>query len=123
MSIAENKAVVRAWLAARHAHDVEAGVALWVEERQDWLRTAFNGFSEGFPDLQVTITEMMGEGDKVAVWWVLQGTHLGTFRKIPATGKSVAWELCDLYTIENHQIASLVRRTDTLSLYQQLGVA
>src|SRR6476620_6082866 len=101
MSVEENKVVVRAWLAARHAHDVEAGVALWVEEKQEWLRTAFNGFSEGFPDLQVTITEMMGEGDKVAVWWVLRGTHLGTFRKIPATGKPVTWEICDLYTIQH----------------------
>lgn len=29
MYVEENKAVIRAWLAARQAHDVEAGVALW----------------------------------------------------------------------------------------------
>lgn len=55
MSVEENKAVIRAWLAARQAHDVEAGVALWAEDRQEWLRNAFNGFSQGFPDLQVTV--------------------------------------------------------------------
>jgi steroid delta-isomerase-like uncharacterized protein len=123
MSVEENKAVIRAWLAARHAHEIEAAVALWSDENQTWLRAAFNRFSHGFPDLRVTITEMLGEGDKVVVWWTLHGTHLGVFRDIPATGKTVNWELCDLYTIADGRIKSLVRRADYLSLLQQFGVA
>ena len=123
MSVEANKALIHAWLAARNAHDIEAGVALWAEDRQTWLRAAFNRFSLGFPDLQVLVKEMIGEGDKVVVWWVLQGTHRGVFRDIPATGKTVAWEICDLYTIADGKIASLVRRTDYLNLHQQLGVA
>jgi steroid delta-isomerase-like uncharacterized protein len=123
MSVEENKAVVHAWLAARNAHDIEAGVALWAEEKQTWLRAAFERFTLGFPDLHVTVKDMIGEGDKVAVWWILQGTHLGIFREIPATGKTVNWEVCDLYVITDGKIASLVRRADYLSLHQQLGVA
>lgn len=117
--VEENKAVIRAWLAARHAHDVEAGVALWRADRQEWLRNAFNGFSQGFPDLRVTVTEIMGDGDKVAVWWTLHGTHHGLFRGIPATGKAINWEVADLYTMTNYQIASLVRRAENLSALLQ----
>jgi len=32
MSVEENKAIVRAWLAARNVHDVEAAVAHWIED-------------------------------------------------------------------------------------------
>jgi steroid delta-isomerase-like uncharacterized protein len=121
--VEENKDVAHAWLAARNAHDIEAGVALWAEEKQIWLRAAFERFTLGFPDLHVTVKDIIGEGYKVAVWWILQGTHLGTFRGIPATGKTVNWEVCDLYVIADGKIASLVRRTYYLSLYQQFVVA
>ena len=33
-SVAENKTIVQAWLAARNIHDLEAAVALWAEEKQ-----------------------------------------------------------------------------------------
>jgi len=33
MSVEENKAIVRAWLAARNLHDVEAAVTLWAENQ------------------------------------------------------------------------------------------
>ena len=48
------------------------------------LRTAF-------PDLQVTIDEMVAEGDKVAWHRTHRGTHQGEIMGIPATGKNMTW--------------------------------
>ncbi|MCC6453331.1 MAG: ester cyclase [Caldilineaceae bacterium] len=122
MSVEENKAVIRAWLAARNAHDVEAAVAQWDEEQQAGLRTSFDSFTKAFPDVQIAIKEMIGEGNKVAVWWAFHATHLGSFQNIAASGKSVEWDGLDLYTLADHKITSLVRKADSRSLLQQLGV-
>jgi steroid delta-isomerase-like uncharacterized protein len=122
MSVEENKAIVQTWLAARNAHDVEAAVATWVEDEQAGIRAAFNSFTEAFPDLQITITEIIGEADKVVVLWAFHGTHRGLFQNIPATGKVVDWDGLDLYTIADHKILSLVRKADRRRLLQQLDV-
>ena len=123
MSVETNKAVIRDWMAARNTHDVESAVALWTEEKQAGLRSSFNGFTAAFPDVQITIQEMIGEGDKVAILWTFLGTHLGPFQGIPATGKRVEWDGLDLYTLTDSKITALVRKADSRSLLQQLGVA
>ncbi len=123
MSVEKNKAIVQAWLAARNAHDVEAAVAQWDEGQLAGLRTSFEDFTKAFPDVQIAIKEMIGEGNKVAVWWTFQATHLGSFHDIAASGKSVEWDGIDLYEFADHKIASVVRKADSGSLLQQLGVA
>jgi predicted ester cyclase len=42
-----------------------------------------------WPDNQWTIEDMLAEGDKVCVRLTNRATHQGTYRGIPATGKSV----------------------------------
>ena len=123
MSVEENKAIVRAWLAARNVHDVEAAVAHWIEEQQADLRSSFNSFTTAFPDVQINVEDMIGEGDKVVVQWTFHGTHRGPFQGIPATGKIVEWDGLDLYIMTDGKIASLTRKADSRALLQQLGVA
>ncbi len=122
MSVETNKAVVRDWMATRNTHDVEAAVALWAEEQRAGLRASFNSFTQAFPDVQITIQEMIGEGDKVVILWTFQGTHRGSFQGIPATGKIVDWDGLDLYTVTDGKITALTRKADSRSLLQQLGV-
>src|ERR671933_1674803 len=50
-----------------------------------------------FPDYRVTIVEMLAEGDQVMLYWTNQGTHLGTFRGIPATGTVVREAAISIY--------------------------
>jgi len=123
MLVEENKAIVQAWLAARNVHDVEVAVAHWAEDQQAELRSSFNSFTNAFPDVQIDIEEMIGEGDKIVVQWTFHGTHRGPFQGIPATGTAVEWDGLDLYTITDRKITSLVRKADSRALLQQLGVA
>ena len=114
MSIEENKAVIRRWMEARNASDVETAVALWADEKQEWLRGAFDRFTKGFPDIQGTVDELIAEGDKVALWFTLHGTHLGTYAGVPATGKTIEWNAVDLYTVVDGKIAGLKREGRSL---------
>lgn len=123
MSVEKNKTSIRDWIAARNTHDVESAVALWAEEERARLRASFNSFTVAFPDVQITIEEMIGEGDKVAILWTFHGTHRGPFQGIPATGKTVDWDGLDLYTFIDGKITSLTRKADSRNLLQQLGIA
>jgi steroid delta-isomerase-like uncharacterized protein len=123
MSTEENSVLVQKWVEARNRHDVEAAVALWTEDQQEGIRTAFNGFSQTFPDIHITITELIATGDKVVGRFRMDATHLGPFRTIPATGKTVILTGIDIYTIVDGKLASLTREADKLSLMVQLGVS
>jgi steroid delta-isomerase-like uncharacterized protein len=123
MTLEENKALVRQWIEARNTHNLEAALALWSDEMQDRLRLGFTSVTNAFPDVQVTVEELVAEGNRVALRWTFRGTHLGPYRDISATGKTVNWSGIDIYTVANGRIASIVREADSLSVLHQLGVA
>ena len=122
MSIEDNKALIHRWIQARNNSNLEAALACWADENHEWLTQAFNRFSAAFPDIHLTIEEIIAEGDKVVVRWTLTGTQRGVWRGIPATGNAVKWNATDIYTISNGKIASLVRAADNLAWLKQLGV-
>ena len=45
---------------------------------------------KAFPDLRISVQQMVAEGDKVAVLWTFQGTHTGSgYEGLPPTGTRV----------------------------------
>ena len=122
MSTEENKALIRRAIEARNANDVEAFAAFFPLDWHEGVRRAFNGVTEAFPDVHITIEELIGEGDKIVSRWSFQGSHLGLYQDIPATGKKVNYTGIDIYTIVDGKVVSVVRETDNLVVLQQLGV-
>jgi len=122
MSIEENKALVCRWVEARNNSNLETALACWADEKHEWLTQAFNRFTAAFPDIHLTIDDLIAEGDKVVVRWTLTGTQRGVWRGIPATGNAVKWNATDIFTVSNGKLASLVRAADNLVWLKQLGV-
>src|SRR5690348_15208885 len=52
-----------------------------------------------FPDLYVTVEDMVAEGDKVVVRLTMHGTQQGSLGGIPPTGKRVAVSTIDIVRI------------------------
>jgi len=75
-----------------------------------------------FPDLQLTVEDMIAEGDKVVVRFTARGTHKGEFLGIPPTGKQVAWAGINIYRVASGKITETWQLSDGLGLMQQLGV-
>jgi steroid delta-isomerase-like uncharacterized protein len=75
-----------------------------------------------FPDLQVTVEDMVAAGDKVVVRNTWRGTHRGPFLGIAATGKSMRIEGIVIWRVENRKVAERWATLDYLSLMRQLGV-
>lgn len=46
-------------------------------------------FCGAFPDLQITVEDVIASGDRVAARWRATGTHLGGHLGFPATAKKV----------------------------------
>ena len=79
-------------------------------------------FHAAFPDLRVTVGEMIAEGDKVAYRLTATGTHTGEFMGIPATGKRVTFTETHVDQIANGKIVRHDGDWDQIGLLQQLAV-
>ena len=75
-----------------------------------------------FPDLRVTIVEIVAEGDKVGIWYTVQGTQNGQFEGVRPTGKPVNWFGADFLRGQGNQIVEGWFVDDSLGLMRQLGV-
>ncbi len=58
-----------------------------------------------FPDIHCEINDIIAEGDKVMVQYILSGTHQGEFAGIPASGRFVSVEAVSIYKISGGKIA------------------
>jgi steroid delta-isomerase-like uncharacterized protein len=68
---------------------------------------AVHAEKKAFPDLRMSVQQMIAEGDKVAVLWTLQGTHTGFgYEGLPPTGTKVEvrgitiWRIVDGRIVE-----------------------
>ena len=122
MTVEENKEVVRRWVMARNTNDLDLALSVWVDDWHERLKSGFNGITDAFPDLHITIEEILGEGDMVAMSSTLRATHSGVYQGIPATQKQISLAVIDIYTLEKGKIKSIKRRSDDLGLLKQMGV-
>lgn len=78
--------------------------------------------STAFPDIQVTVEDLLAEGDKVAARLTVRGTHLGILMDtIQPTGRQATWTGIDILQIENGKIIGRWSERNLLSLVRQLG--
>jgi steroid delta-isomerase-like uncharacterized protein len=126
----ENKALVRRWIEEGFNRQNLAVVDELIAEQfsvngqtigRDGLRMSMSRHLMGFPDLRVTIDDILAEGSKVGVWYTAEGTHRGEFEGIPATGKRVKWSGFDLLTVEHGKITQARFISDFFGLMTQLG--
>ena len=80
-------------------------------------------FRKAFPDLHLTIDDLISEGDQVVFRVTVRGTHQGAFMGISPTGKSVTVTAIDIARFVNGKIVEHWGQMDSLGLMQQLGVA
>lgn len=122
----ENKAVVRELFAAWSAHDV-AGASAYIGEAcngggREGFRRELTAFLAAFPDIQVSLEDILGEDDQVATRITMRGTHQGPFAGIPATGKAVLMKANHIFRLEQGRIIQRHGQMDRLELMTQLGM-
>jgi steroid delta-isomerase-like uncharacterized protein len=132
----ENKAVIRRWIEAYNERDMQAEAdvlapgyvahvpaapgPLDLEGLEAW-RQFTAPFTEAFPDLRLTVEEIVAEGDMVAARVAFHGTHRGELQGIPPTGKEVAFSSMEFNRVVGGKVEEHWVVLDLLGLMQQLG--
>lgn len=130
IEVEQNKQLVRRWIEEGfNNRDLKVvdeifaetlsinGVMIGRENLKQSMKRRFTAF----PNLHVTIEEIIGEGDKVGIWYTAQGTHRGEFEGIFPTGRQVSWFGFDLLRVKGRKIAEGRFIDDSLGLMRQLG--
>ncbi len=87
----------------------------------DELRVAFGRFHDAFPDLHITLDDVIAAGDRVAARWTATGTHRGELAGISATGRSVRWGGIDIYRLDQSMVVEWWRNHYLVGLRHQLA--
>ena len=74
------------------------------------------------PDTHYDVDDIISEGDKVAVRMTVSGTHTGTLRGIPPTGKRFSVDYVHWFRLAEGKVAELWAVRDDLSRLEQLGL-
>jgi steroid delta-isomerase-like uncharacterized protein len=96
-------------------------------EGPDGSRAYNTMWADGFPDGTCTVDRVIAAGDHVVVEFTGRGTHTGTLRtsmgEIPATGRSLTLQLCDVIEFKDGKVQSQKSYFDTGSMMAQLGLS
>jgi steroid delta-isomerase-like uncharacterized protein len=75
-----------------------------------------------FPDLQLTVEDLIGEDDKVVARIVVTGTHLGDYMGVGPTGKSVTYNEIFIFRFANGRVVETWGVVDIYAQMKQIGV-
>ena len=79
-------------------------------------------FRGAFPDIAVTLEDVIAEGDRVVARCSVRGTHTGAELGFAATNAPVQFEGIAIVRIENGKIVEAWNHFDFLEMNKQLGV-
>jgi steroid delta-isomerase-like uncharacterized protein len=74
-----------------------------------------------FPDLQVTVEDVLAEGDKVVQRWSAHGSHQGELMGLAPSGKRIFVAGITISRFEGGKVAEEWELYDMMGMMQQLG--
>jgi predicted ester cyclase len=119
-----NKAIVRRLVnEVMNAGQLDVIDDLYTPQLAAGARRWIAPFRESFPDVQMTIIDLIAEGDKVVGRFTCSGTHAGTWRGHSPTGRRFH-NIAEVYifTIHGGHIAGAWGLEDTHTRARQLGI-
>jgi steroid delta-isomerase-like uncharacterized protein len=99
-------------IATGDVHDGEGEVARYFEETR-----------AAFPDQRNELIALHHADDAVVAEFDLKGTHLGSFRGLPATGRDFTCRMVALFLFEEDRLVGERVYFDSATILRQLGIA
>ena len=125
MTATDPKAVVRRLIEeVLNGGRLDAIDELYTPEMAPAARRWITPFRESFPDVEMEIVDLVGEGEKVAARFRCSATNLGPWRGHPPTGRR--FERVDevyFFRVRDGRIAEAWGLEDTRSRERQLELA
>ena len=77
-------------------------------------------FTTAFPDIDITVEDMIAEADRVAFRIRATGTHEGSFMDVDPTGKTVTLNAVDIHRFDDGKVVEEWLSMDLLGVMEQL---
>jgi len=133
MSLEENKTIIRKMIEAINkqnlasldqliATDFVYHTLMQQIQGLDAMKQGVEEEIHSFPDLHVTIEDMMAEGDKVCIRLMETVTHTGEFRGLAPTGKKLTYTAVAIFRIVEGKIVEGWGVYDQMDFFKKLGV-
>ena len=81
-----------------------------------------HSFRSAFPDIHISIEEMVSEGDLIVGYCKIKATHTGAGFGIKSSGKPVAFEGMLMFRVRDGKVVEAWNSFDFLKMFQQMGV-
>lgn len=101
--------------------DVVSHAPLGEPRGREALKTYERPIHEALPNFDVTVEQVVAEGDRVAVHLTIRGTHEGPMMGVEPTGRHVEFQNMIFNRMEDGRIAERWVQPDVLGLLRQLG--
>jgi predicted ester cyclase len=90
---------------------------------REGIKAMASALRKGFPDIKYKIDQQIGEGDVVASYVTVSGTHKGEIFGMAATGKRATWAETHFVKLVNGKMTEHWGVQDQLGMLRQLGLA
>ena len=130
----DNKAILRDMYAMLETGEIDAAIDQYIAEdfveheavpgmeaTREAPRQIFKMMQTAFPDLAISVHDMIAEGDKVAARITFTGTHSGEFFGVPASGNQVAMDGIDIMEFRDGKAVGHWGVTDMAGIMAQMG--
>lgn len=134
MSAQDNRELVRRWIEdGWNANDNERVMREvfaedWIDGDEpagphgwDGVRAFVERYRAAFPDIRLTVLQIVADQEYVAFRWTAEGTHRGDLIGMPPTGRRVRVTGHTLHRVVGGRFRESWVQVDTLGLLQQLG--
>jgi steroid delta-isomerase-like uncharacterized protein len=132
----ERLRTVRDHIRFENAHDLPAVLGTfgpsaryddepWDEHHvgREAVRSFYENLLRALPDLRIEVRKEHATSEAVIVECLIRGTHGGSWRDLPATGRRIEFPLCGVYTFdEDGKLAGERIYYDRATVLRQCGV-
>ena len=134
-SATRREELVRKHVDAENAADYETALGTFQHPRYEYVAIdeVYDGAEEvmahwreldrAFPDQEIEIVKLHTSDDAVLMEAIARGTHSGSFRGLPPTGRRFEQQFLAIFVFEEEALVCERVYYDTITVLQQLGIA
>jgi steroid delta-isomerase-like uncharacterized protein len=72
--------------------------------RPEEFKQLVRSYRTAFPDVQLTVDDLIAQDDRVVARWTSRGTHQGEFAGIPPSGRRIEVMGISIFLVQNGQV-------------------
>jgi steroid delta-isomerase-like uncharacterized protein len=135
LGVRETRDLIAELMRVWNAHDVDRALEFYAPDYEGidvadaapqhgpgGLRRTMERYLQAFPDLHFTEETTVIQGDHVALFWTVQGTHQGPVMNIPPTGRSIQIRGVTLLTMAAGKVTRALYIWDVAGLLRGIGL-